>query len=242
MNENQFGLARSIPETVKLLVRQECGFGCVICGSTIVEYEHFLPDFKDAKDHRKDSIALLCPTHHAQATKGIIPKEQVQEARLSPIALSRGFATENHPIFRGIPSLELGGGIELNNVLVPISVFGENIFQFTPDSSGLDITGISMRLSDQSGATMLKVRDNEWMVEAGNWDFQSIANRYIIKSQDRSCHITLIFEAPKKIVIREASFYVNGLPMVITDKGLDFAGFHMADCMFSDCGIGVAIG
>lgn len=51
---NQFGLSRDIPEAVKRQVRQRDGFGCIICGSAIIEYEHFEPEFHAAKFHSVD--------------------------------------------------------------------------------------------------------------------------------------------------------------------------------------------
>ena len=49
-NKNQHGLSRSIPEDVKQHVRQECGFGCVICGNIIIDYEHIDPGFAEARE------------------------------------------------------------------------------------------------------------------------------------------------------------------------------------------------
>ncbi|GAH43227.1 unnamed protein product, partial [marine sediment metagenome] len=48
---NQYGLSRYIPLEIKRAVRQKCGFGCVVCGSTIYQYHHFDPPFNEAKQH-----------------------------------------------------------------------------------------------------------------------------------------------------------------------------------------------
>jgi 5-methylcytosine-specific restriction endonuclease McrA len=37
------GRRPKIPEGVKREVRQRCGFGCVICGLPIYEYDHLVP-------------------------------------------------------------------------------------------------------------------------------------------------------------------------------------------------------
>jgi len=57
---NIHGLSRTIPEGIKRQVRQECGFGCVVCGLAIATYEHIDPPFKTAKDHDPSKIAYLC--------------------------------------------------------------------------------------------------------------------------------------------------------------------------------------
>lgn len=58
--KNKYGLSRYVPSDVRRIVRQRCGFGCVICGLSLYDYEHFAPYFKDAKSHDPDGITLLC--------------------------------------------------------------------------------------------------------------------------------------------------------------------------------------
>jgi hypothetical protein len=57
-------LPRAIPEPVKREVRQRCGFGCVICGKPLYDYDHKL-GFSKVRRHVAEQITLLCPTHHA---------------------------------------------------------------------------------------------------------------------------------------------------------------------------------
>jgi len=47
---NQHNLSRDIPRTVKRKVKKDSGFGCVICGSAICQYEHI--DLAPARLHR----------------------------------------------------------------------------------------------------------------------------------------------------------------------------------------------
>lgn len=74
-NTNKHGLSRNIPSAVRLKVRKRCGFGCVVCGSAVYDYEHFEPEFHDAKEHSASGIALLCPTDHARKRKGELIKQ-----------------------------------------------------------------------------------------------------------------------------------------------------------------------
>jgi hypothetical protein len=221
MVTNAHNLTRHIPEKTKLEIRQECGFGCVICGSTIVEYEHFDPDFKDAVEHLSAGIALLCPSHHSEVTKGILPKEQIAAARKAPASLQEGFAKEDHPYFNGIPRLDLGTGLILENVLIPVMIKGEPVVSFSPGVGG-EITKISMKFEDSSGDNVLDVVDNEWMVMSDVWDFQNVGNRYIIRCKDRMSEIELHFFAPNRILISRAHIFIGGNPLVIDDDGLRF--------------------
>lgn len=53
--------ARSIPAQIKHSVRQRCGFGCVICGSPIYEYDHML-GFAEV-DRHVASKSHCCASH-----------------------------------------------------------------------------------------------------------------------------------------------------------------------------------
>jgi hypothetical protein len=66
---NKHGLRRAIPEEVKRLVRQNSGFGCVLCGLSLYHYDHIDPPFKEAQAHRPEDICLLCPDHHERKGK-----------------------------------------------------------------------------------------------------------------------------------------------------------------------------
>ncbi|WP_140145769.1 HNH endonuclease, partial [Vibrio parahaemolyticus] len=79
-DKNKHGLSRYIPEDVKRKVRQKCGYGCVVCGTAIVEYEHVDPEFSEAKEHDPDKIVLLCSQCHAKVTRKFLSKESIKLA------------------------------------------------------------------------------------------------------------------------------------------------------------------
>ncbi len=79
-DRNRFGLQRYIPEDVKADVRRRSKQGCVICRALAYDYEHIEPEFADAKEHDPRHICLLCPSHHAEVTRGRLSKQQVLSA------------------------------------------------------------------------------------------------------------------------------------------------------------------
>jgi hypothetical protein len=76
--KNRFGLSRDIPRGIKREVRRRSGFGCVICGCAIFEYEHVDPPFSEAKQHDPSGITLLCGQCHSYVTRGVWSKDKVQ--------------------------------------------------------------------------------------------------------------------------------------------------------------------
>lgn len=58
MYKNKYGLSRNIPNHIKRAVRQKCGFGCVICGLFICDFDHYAPSFSEAKKHNPDGITF----------------------------------------------------------------------------------------------------------------------------------------------------------------------------------------
>lgn len=107
-SKNQPELSRTIPPEVKLRVRQRCGFGCVICGDAFYEYEHFSPEFKNAKEHHADGITLLCPTHHSAKTRNRMSIAAIVEANQNPKARQEGFSKGALEFGRGDPIIQIG--------------------------------------------------------------------------------------------------------------------------------------
>ncbi|WP_198036130.1 hypothetical protein [Salegentibacter sp. T436] len=65
--------SRNIPLPIQREVRQRCGFGCVICGLPLYEYEH-MEEWAKVKRHDAEEITLLCDRHHREKTAGLLPK------------------------------------------------------------------------------------------------------------------------------------------------------------------------
>ena len=123
---NKYGLSRAIPAQIKREVRQRCGFGCVVCGAGIIQYEHVEPEFHEAESHDADKIALLCPQCHAKVTTRIWSKDKIKQAMRNPICKKKGFTKE---------AFDLGEG-PLGNILGSLA-----IYQLVISSHGYFIRG-----------------------------------------------------------------------------------------------------
>lgn len=92
-NVNKHGLSRTIPEQIKREIRQQCGFGCVICGCAIYHYEHIDPVFAEAKEHEPSKMALLCGGCHDKVTRGYWSKNKVKRALEQPKCFEQNFSS-----------------------------------------------------------------------------------------------------------------------------------------------------
>jgi hypothetical protein len=158
---NKHGLSRDIPAQVKLHVRQNSGFGCVICGLGIYDYEHIEPEFKDATEHDPNGIILLCPTHHALKTRGILPKAEIVGHMRSPASLKAGF-TFGPLYYSGGPIIVRMGNSKFQDTPYPITVGGIPMLAVErPNDDGGPIS-ISAIMADYLGQPMLGINRNEW--------------------------------------------------------------------------------
>ncbi len=81
--------SRDIPLPMQREIRQRCGFGCVICGLPLYEYDHLL-GWANVKRHVAEEITLLCDKHHREKTAELLPIEHVREANKTPYNLREG--------------------------------------------------------------------------------------------------------------------------------------------------------
>lgn len=178
-NPNRYGLKRYIPEDVARQVRQECKFGCVVCGNIFAEYHHFDPPFKDADRHSAQGIVLLCPNCHDDfATISI---ESMREARSNPKCAENGVAGKDQFLFRlgGVPKVVLGritatSGQILRNE--DQTVLGLSAPEISDGPSRL-----ACELNDHRGELILKISDNVLTVGIDHFDIETTAQSLIIR-------------------------------------------------------------
>ena len=244
--ENRYGLSRTIPEGIKREVRQACGYGCVICGTAIVEYEHVDPAFTDAREHSPDGIVLLCPQCHAKATRGFLSKERVKEAKEQPISQKSNYAYEFFDLGSKQPTFVLGGG-SITNTPIPLEIHGYPVIKIEPS----DEEGAPVRFSgtffNSRGELSLQIIDNEWRAYSGNWDFEAKGGRLIVRDSPHSISLRLRASSEAGIIIEKINMRV-GAHQIIGGKDdllLKADGGTEIQCggMIADnCGIGLSLG
>ncbi|TMM56885.1 HNH endonuclease [Maribacter algarum] len=212
---NKFGLSRHIPEAIKREVRQSCGYGCVICGNAIYEYEHIDPEFHKAKTHSPDKIALLCPTCHSYITRKIWSKDKILSARINPICNTSGFSKFEIDIdpnkefvvtVCGNTFIQTSNIIEIDDKTILSILPSEDIHNSTPR--------ISASFFDSNNNELAWISDNEWFGSANAFDIQTIGNKISIREKLGKLSLEIKFLPPNNIVISKINLTYNGISLV----------------------------
>jgi hypothetical protein len=197
---NKFGLSRSIPEPVKRAVRQRCGFGCVLCGCCIVEYEHFAPPYAEARAHDPAGICLLCPTCHARKTRNLLSERRVREAAATPKCIEQGFSFGELEHNAVPPCIVFCGSLFLR-CTTPIAVNGWPLLSIEEPEAPHAPNALSASFFDLQGRPSLLLRKNEWVVLTEQWDVELVSNTVTVRQGAGSIGLRLAFLPGTGIVV-----------------------------------------
>lgn len=200
--KNKFKLSRTIPAEIMRSVRQRCGFGCVICGNAIYQYEHFNPEFSEARSHNAEGITLLCGGCHDRKSRGLLSQKTVSKANDNPKCLQQEFSFGPFDIGTTHPEIVLGT-LKCINVSIPLQVLGDPILKITPPSQLGEIFKISAILRDKNGSIILQIDENQWLTPTTNWDCIVEGQRITLRSDAGQIELILRCEPPNRIVVQK---------------------------------------
>jgi hypothetical protein len=241
---NKFGLSRSIPEPIKRAVRQACGFGCVVCGASIIEYEHIDPEFHEAREHNPELIALLCHSCHGNVTRKYWSKEKIKAARSAPRCKETGFSWGSFDFGGNCPYIQFAG-LKLVNCPTPVAVAGTPVFSIKPPEVPEGPFRLSANFADADGHTVLQITENEWQASATSWDIEFAAGKITIQQQDGEQCLVLRALPPDGIAIEKLQMRVayaefTGDTDTLKIK-LPKAGIVMTGCVADNCAVGLSL-
>jgi len=210
---NKFGLSRDIPDPIKREVRQRCGFGCVVCGSAIYQYEHVEPLFPEAEQHDPNGIVLLCGGCHDRVTRGILSKETIKLKAKIPKCLEQGFSFG--PFDLGLTPPEIiFGTLKARNIETLIRVYGDEILSIDPPEQEGAPFLINAFLKDTKGNLIFAVRNNEWRTPADNWDVEVHGARITIRKKLGDILLCLRSEPPHRLIIERLHMLHKGVKII----------------------------
>lgn len=245
-NLNKYGLSRDIPDPIQRKIRQHCGFGCIICGSAIYQYEHVDPPFSEAKEHDPDCIVLLCGGCHDRVTRGLLSKETIKLKSANPVCKEQGFSFGPFDLGTISPEIVIGT-FRGKNVETLISIHEDNIFSIrSPLSPNLPFL-INAWLCDREGNEILKIIDNEWQTPSTNWDVEVVGTRITIRKKLSDIVLILRSEPPHRLVVERIDMEHKGIRIrckegenidVITSSGQIFMS---SEIIVNDCKVGIKV-
>ncbi len=218
MAKNQECNSRNIPLPIQRKIRQRCGFGCVICGLPLYEYEH-MEEWAKVKCHVADDITLLCDQHHREKTAGLLPKEVMREANRSPFNLRDGVSKPYNLYFSGkTAKIEIGGNSftcedhGYGTAMAPISVDdGPLLGLIMADGHLL----LNLVIFDEFNTPVLHIKNNQLYYSTDPWDIQLVGTKLSVREAHRKILIEIDFQPPNKVVINRGRFLRNGVEILV---------------------------
>lgn len=234
-----------IPQPVKRAVRQRCGFGCVICGLPLYEYDHLIA-FAEVGEHDPQNLVLLCDSHHREKTSGLLPAEKVVTANQAPRNLETG---ESHPFgmhYEGREGeLRIGGNqfvsgyLSTGSTLVAVMVDDTPIVGFSFEDGRLLLM---VQLFNEANELLVQIAESELVYSTSPWDVEFVGRRLTVRHGPGDIFVSMTFEPPTCVVVDRGRLWRNGVELQIAPTGLQIGGLTMSDCGTTGCDIGVAVG
>ncbi|MCH5515532.1 hypothetical protein [Pseudomonas syringae] len=244
--KNKFGLGRTIPAAIRREIRRRCGFGCVRCGLAYYEYEHFDPDFKDATEHNPNGMTLLCSQCNQKRARGTLSAETVARANQNPKCKQQGFASELFD-FGPEPISVRFAGQDFIDCAVIIQVKGVNLISLLPpEEEGAPIR-LSGMFSDVTGATTLKIVDNEFYAGDENWDVEIVGPRIRLLRGIGDVALQIRVSPPHAIAIERINMEFEGWFLKGDEEILSFSqdgkNWNTLQGFFAEgCQVGISLG
>ncbi|ENC7033452.1 hypothetical protein ABUU69_003542 [Vibrio cholerae] len=240
MSEVEQCNSRNIPLPIQREVRQRCGFGCVICGLPLYEYEH-MEEWAVVKRHVADEITLLCDQHHREKTGGLLPVEVVKAANKAPFNLKEGNSKPYNLHFAGTEAtIEIGGNSftckdnGYGTAMVPVSVDGTPLIGLILADGHLLL---NLVVFDEYNAPVLHIKNNQLIYSTSPWDIQLVGKKLTIREAHKKILFEIEFFPPNRVVINRGRLLRNGVEILIrpsnilvTNNSTLLSGCHAHNC------------
>lgn len=241
MSYNKYGLSREIPKEIKLKVRRNSGFGCVICGLGIYEYDHIDPEFKDAQEHDPNNITLLCSQCHSKKTRKFLNKETILERMKNPISFSKGYTNEYFDInLENHIKIQIGNAV-FTNCNIPIRINNKDLIRIDKPIDGSSFYNLSCEFIDYTGLKKLKIVNNEWRASSDNWDIITKAGELIIMNEGET-YLIIKNKNNNTLFIKYFKSVINNYDIEMSEEGLKINNQKYTLLNVENCLVGMNLG
>lgn len=201
-NINKHGLSRHIPEEIKYQLRKEAGFGCVICGNAIFQYEHIEPEWNNAKEHNPTSMTILCGSCHDKVTRGFLSKESVFRSKQAPKCKETAKSQLELDLNEEHMIVELGG-IQFIDTPTILNFDNEILLRIERPEEKNSPPQISAKFYDRNGEITAKIENNCWNGRHNTFDIKTEGSKITIRSAVGDIDLIINIQHPNKIVIEK---------------------------------------
>jgi hypothetical protein len=211
----------AIPADVARELRQEAGFGCVVCGNPIIEYHHIIR-WEEEHHFRPADMVCFCPNHHAGVK--ILTVDEEREYKAHPHNIVKGLAEGMLTFKQGKLAVVMGNNLLTGNDEGTIlSVDGEPIISiFLNDKGRLEISAI---IYDKTGQRVAVIDKNQWMFGSQDlWDFEFEQDGLTMRSN----HYKVLLNISSKTTPIEikGSFWNKGVGYEVSPSKITFHGYN----------------
>lgn len=228
----------AIKSEVKRELRQESKFGCVMCGSPIIEYHHINPYHK-VKQHEKDNLVVLCPECHHRANCGEIPIEVIKSLKENPKNNNSEYVKKNF-FLRKYETLKFSTGNHLfENVPIILMVDKVPLVYFNIDDNGFPL--LNAKFYDQNNNLKAEIKNNEWIAYNSSefWDIKYSPGNLKILTEKRKIFIEMNVLG-EEVELKSTLFY-NGKKVNLDNKPMVAGGATIGKIVIKNSQVGIAV-
>lgn len=239
--------SRNIPLPMQREIRQRCGFGCVICGLPLYEYEH-MNEWAQVQRHVASEITLLCDQHHREKTGGLLPKEVVREADAKPFNLREGVSKPYDLHFAGTQAEVVIGGNSFTcedqgygTAMAPISIDGVALVGLILGDGHLLLNVVAF---DECNVPVLHIKNNQLYYSMSPWDVQLVGTTLTLREAHRKILLEIEFAPPNKVIVTRGRFLRNGVEVLVRPENILITNnrTYISGCHAHNCHGGLILG
>jgi hypothetical protein len=219
----------AISDPTKRLVRQRCGFGCILCGLPIYQYDHMRGYTLENADD-PDEITLLCSNHHDDKTRGRLPLENVLLANDAPVNVKAGISAPYGLHYYG----------QRCRIVIANNLFDGNQSQFAAlvmrDEEVISVRFsaegevlLNANIRGRSGELALSIVDNEMQYTANAWDIEYVGRKLTARQALGDVLFELRFELPSIIALTRANLQYDDVAVTVDADGFHVKGPDLAN-------------
>jgi len=220
-DKNKHGLTRYIPEDVKLKVRKNSYFGCVLCGTGICTIDHVDPEFNDCKIHNPDKMTLLCASCHDKKTRGIIGVKTVKNAMEKPFCKDKNPPSDFLDFGTTEPKIQFGNGLFISPKSI-ITINGESILSIEePKEDDENRFLLNAIFHDPNGNEAFRIEENIWFGNIDNWDIETKGKKITIKSEKGTVLLQIENIPDEKFIVHSLTMLYKGYFIQADNDGVE---------------------